>query len=80
MSKINKSDKFLKLVTKHKETKKVKKFDGTLEGYLNILEKDTSPTLLAHKRLYDAIANHGITRMSKSDERCSKIFGGEENL
>ena len=78
MPKENKSDKFLKLVNKHKETKKTEKFEGTLAEYIKILEKDSSPTKLAHKRLYDAIANHGITRMDKSDARCSKIFGGEE--
>jgi predicted Ser/Thr protein kinase len=69
MPKINKSDKFLKLINKHKEAKKVEKFDGTLTEYLKILEEDTSPTKLAHKRLYDAITGHGITRMKKSDER-----------
>tara|TARA_R100001480_G_scaffold81599_4_gene90495 strand:- start:412 stop:2355 length:1944 start_codon:yes stop_codon:yes gene_type:complete len=78
MSKINKSDKFLKLVNKHKENKKVEKFEGTLKEYLAILEDDTSVTKLAHKRLYDAIASHGITRMETSDERCNKLFGGEE--
>tara|TARA_R110002020_G_scaffold164816_16_gene351851 strand:+ start:1243 stop:3183 length:1941 start_codon:yes stop_codon:yes gene_type:complete len=78
MAKINKSDKFLKLVTKHKETKKTEKFKGTLAEYLTILEGDTGPTQLAHKRLYDAITGHGITRMDKADPRCSKIFGGEE--
>ena len=36
MPKINKSDKFLKLINKHKEAKKVEKFDGTLTEYLNI--------------------------------------------
>ena len=51
MPKINKSDKFLKLVTRHKETKKTEKFDGTLAEYLQILEGDTKPTQLAHKRL-----------------------------
>ena len=34
MPKENKSDKFLKLVTKHKETKKELKFEGTLAEYL----------------------------------------------
>ena len=78
MSKVNKSDKFLKLVTKHKEAKKEEKFSGTLGEYLEVLEKDSGVTRLAHKRLYDAISAHGITRLEKSDERCSKIFGGEE--
>ena len=78
MPKENKSDKFLKLVTKHKETKKELKFEGTLAEYLQVLEKDPGVAKLAHKRLYDAITAHGITRLEKSDGRCSKIFGGEE--
>ena len=78
MSKISKSDKFLKLVDKHKESKKVEKFEGTLKEYLEVLEQNPSITRLAHKRLYDAITSHGITRMKSSDERCNKLFGGEE--
>jgi serine protein kinase len=78
MPKVNKSDKFLKLVNKHKENKKVEKFDGTLSEYLEILESKPGVTRLAHKRLYDAIASHGITRMNNSDARCNKLFGGEE--
>tara|TARA_R110000737_G_scaffold145965_3_gene176012 strand:- start:43 stop:2001 length:1959 start_codon:yes stop_codon:yes gene_type:complete len=78
MAKLNKSDKFLNLVAKHRENKKVEKFDGSLEDYLKVLETDPHIPRLAHKRLYDAIASEGITRLAKSDERCSKIFGGEE--
>lgn len=78
MAKLNKSDKFLNLVAKHRDNKKVEKFDGSLEDYLKVLEGDPHIPRLAHKRLYDAIASEGITRLDKSDERCSKIFGGEE--
>jgi serine protein kinase len=78
MPKTNKSDKFLKLVSKHKEAKKEEKFEGSLSEYLEILEKNPGAAKLAHKRLYDAIAAHGITRLEKSDERCSKLFNGEE--
>tara|TARA_R100001510_G_C7652786_1_gene210735 strand:- start:788 stop:2731 length:1944 start_codon:yes stop_codon:yes gene_type:complete len=78
MSKNNKSDKFLKLVNKHKESKKVDKFEGTLEEYLSILEVSPQSAKLAHKRLYDAIVSHGITKMEKSDNRCNKLFNGEE--
>ncbi len=73
-----KSDKFLKLVDKHKSAKKSNKFKGSLSEYLKILESTPGVTKLAHKRLYDAIEKHGITRLDKGDERCSKIFGGEE--
>ena len=73
-----KSDKFLKLVGKHQEKKKEPKFSGTLAEYLHIIEKNPDAAKLAHKRLFDVIANHGITKMSKSDERCNKLFNGEE--
>ena len=74
----NKSDKFLKLIEKHKESKKVEKFHGTLEEYLKLLEKDGSITKLAHKRLYDVITSHGVTKLKPSEKRCNKIFNGEE--
>ena len=74
----NKSNKFLKLIKKHKEEKKSPKFQGDLSDYLEILEKDNKVSILSHKRLYDVIAKEGITKMSTSDPRCNKIFGGEE--
>ena len=78
MAKNTKSDKFLKLVGKHQERKKVEKFRGTLSDYLQVLEKNPSVYKLAHKRLYDIIEGHGITKMKNSDERCNKLFNGEE--
>tara|TARA_R110002020_G_scaffold336997_4_gene552504 strand:+ start:1835 stop:3778 length:1944 start_codon:yes stop_codon:yes gene_type:complete len=78
MSKNNKSDKFLKLVGKHQEKKKVAKFQGTLSDYLSLLEENSDIPKLAHKRLFDAIDAHGITRMSNADSRCNKLFNGEE--
>ena len=73
-----KSDKFLKLVGKHQEQKKQPKFSGTLADYLRIVEKNPDAAKLAHKRLYDVITQQGVTRMDKSDERCNKLFNGEE--
>lgn len=78
MTKITKSDKFLKLVGKHRDIKKDPKFKGTLSEYLKVIEGDKSIAQLAHKRLYEVLAAHGITRMSTSDSRCNKLFGGEE--
>jgi serine protein kinase len=74
----NKSDKFFKLVGKHRETKKKQKFLGVLKDYLLVLEKDKGIPKLAHKRLFDSISSHGITKMQKSEERCNKLFGSEE--
>ena len=73
-----KSDRFLKLVGKHQEQKKKIKFNGQLSDYLQLIEKDSSITQLAHKRLYESIVSHGITRLDQSDERCHKVFNGEE--
>ena len=73
-----KSNKFLKLVKKHKEEKKSPKFHGDLSDYLKVLEKDSQVPILAHKRLYDVISKEGITKMKTSDHRCNKLFGGEE--
>jgi len=78
MAKENKSGKFLKLVEKHREKKSVDKFQGTLEEYLKLIEADPSIPILSHKRLYDVLSGNGITRMSKSDSRCNKLFSGEE--
>jgi len=72
-----KTSKFLKLVEKHQEGVKVPRFEGTMSDYLSLLEKDVSISKLAHKRLFDSIVEHGITRMDESDTRCNKLFGGE---
>ena len=77
MSKTKKSDKFLKLIGEHRDKKKVEKFHGTLKDYLSIIEKDSSISKLAHKRLFDAIIAHGITKMTAADSRCNKLFNNE---
>jgi len=77
MTKVNKSDKFLKLVGKHRDQKKEEKFHGTLSDYLKIIEENSGVAKLAHKRLFDVISSHGITKMDSSDHRCNKLFGGE---
>ena len=57
--------------------KKGRKFTGTLAEYLNLVEKNKQLPILAHKRLYDAIIAHGVTRMSKEDSRCTSLFNSE---
>jgi len=78
MSKNNKSEKFFNLVGKHKDRKKPEKFKGNLEEYLKEVEKDSNITKLAHKRLFEVINNHGMQKMKNSDDRCNKLFNGEE--
>ncbi len=78
MSKVNKSDKFLKIIGKHQKSKKEEKFHGTLKDYLDVLESNPSVAQLAHRRLYEVLTSHGITKMNTKDERCNKLFNGEE--
>ena len=77
MTKNTKSNKFLTLVGKHQGRKKVEKFHGNLADYLHLIEKDKGITKLAHKRLFDVISAHGITKMTQSTHRCNKLFNGE---
>ena len=74
---MSKSEKFLKIADGHKKSKKKEKFSGTFSEYLKILEEDKDVAKLSHRRLYDTLTSHGITRMDESDPRCAKLFGGE---
>jgi len=73
-----KTNSFLKTIEKHQSKTKDPKFSGTLADYLLLVESDDSLAHLAHRRLYDSIAEKGITRLDKADARCSKLFAGEE--
>ena len=59
------------------ESSKNKKFSGTLMDYVDIVEKDPSIVKSAHRRLHDAIAEHGSYVMPDSDPRKFKVFDGE---
>jgi len=74
----NKTHKFLAAIKDHQGAKTIEKFEGFLPDYLDILEGDPKIAVLAHRRLYDALVNRGMTRMSESDIRCSNVFNGEE--
>ena len=71
------TNKFLKSVKAHRSSKKVEKFKGTLEDYLQLLEKDPEIAVLAHKRLYKQILGEGMITLDETNERCNKLFNGE---
>lgn len=71
------TNKFLEDVQKHRASKVDKTFSGCLEDYLNLIEKDSSIPVLAHKRLYEQIMTHGVTTLDETDPRCNKLFDGE---
>jgi serine protein kinase len=77
MTKKTKTNKFLEIAENHRSSKKTEKFSGTFADYLELLEKDKSLPILAHKRLYNTILEKGITRMSEEDSRCNNLFNGE---
>jgi len=60
------------------ESSKVQKFSGNLMDYIEIVEKDPTIVKSAHKRLHDAIEEHGSYVMSDSDSRKFKVFDGEQ--
>jgi len=59
------------------ESSKTKKFSGTLMDYIEMVEKDPTIVKSAHKRLHDAIEEHGSYVMPDSDSRKYKVFDGE---
>lgn len=54
-----------------------KKFSGNLMDYIEMVEKNPTMVKSAHKRLYEALAEHGSYTMPDSDSRKYKIFDGE---
>ena len=68
---------YLDIIKTQREEKKKEKFEGTFLEYLSLVEKDPTLTDHAHKRLYDSIAEEGISRMDDSDPRKHKLFDGD---
>jgi serine protein kinase len=71
------TNKFLTSIKKHQDSKKEEKFQGVLEDYLKVLEKDPLVAVLAHKRLYKEILSKGMKTLDESDRRCHKLFNSE---
>lgn len=59
------------------ESSKTKKFSGNLIDYIEMVEKDPTVVKSAHKRLHDAIEEHGSYALPDSDPRKFKIFDGD---
>jgi len=60
----SKTNKFLKIAEEHKKGNKKEKFHGSFSEFLELFEAKPGIEVLAHRRLYDTIVDHGITRMS----------------
>lgn len=67
---------FLGLIEKQRSKKKDAKFNGTLIEYVELVQGNPSIAKLAHRRLYDALIDHGVEEMPDENERKRKIFNG----
>jgi len=68
---------FLDLIKEQRSKSKEDKFKGTFLEYLDLIQDNPSIVKLAHKRLYDAIVNNGISEIKDEDPRKRKIFDGD---
>lgn len=74
---MKKSKTFLDLINEQRSKTKEKKFKGTFLEYLDLVRDNPSIAKLAHKRLYDAIVDKGISELQDEDPRKRKIFDGD---
>tara|TARA_R110000824_G_scaffold168222_2_gene345253 strand:+ start:847 stop:2781 length:1935 start_codon:yes stop_codon:yes gene_type:complete len=72
------TSKFLKNVEKHRNNKPADKFKGYLADYLLLVEADPLVANLAHKRLYTQMMSYGLTTLDETDDRCRKLFDGDD--
>ncbi len=68
---------YLEIIKQQRAKKKTEKFSGTFLEYLSLIEENPDITDHAHKRLYDAVVNHGMSTMEDSDPRKHKLFDGD---
>lgn len=68
---------FLDIIKKQRATKKTKKFEGTFLEYLEKVQENPDIVKTAHQRLCGTIESHGVNVLDDSDERCRKLFDGE---
>jgi len=68
---------YLEIIKSQRDEKKREKFKGTFLEYLKLVEENPEITDHAHKRLYDAIVDHGQSVMEDSDPRKHKLFEGD---
>ena len=72
------SNKYLDIIKTQRASSKKEKFEGTFLEYLSLVEEDSSITNHAHKKLYEAITEHGLEVLKDGDPRKHKLFDGED--
>lgn len=69
---------FLDLITQQRETKTKEKFNGTFIQYLDLIQENPEKIKLAHRRLYEAIANQGVETVDVDNDNYRDIYNGEK--
>ena len=72
------NQKYLDIIKAQREKSKKEKFSGTLLDYFALVEEDPTITDHAHKRLYDAVVDKGVSRLDDTDPRKHKLFDGDD--
>jgi serine protein kinase len=67
-------NKFLDMIESQRNQKKSKRFDGTFLEYLELVKSNPGIVKHAHKTLYDAIVENGVSVINESDPRKHRIF------
>jgi serine protein kinase len=76
---MSKENKFQKLIQEDRETRKKTSWKGTMLEYLEKVRENPGAVKLAHKRLYDMIADKGTVEVDlEQDPRLKRIFKGEK--
>jgi len=72
-------NKFQKLIQEDRETRKKSSWKGTMLEYLERVRETPGSVRLAHKRLYDMIADKGTVEVDlEQDPHLKRIFKGEK--
>ncbi|SKC84226.1 PrkA family serine protein kinase [Maledivibacter halophilus] len=70
--------KFIDLISKDREEREKKHFEGTFLEYLEILKNDPSLSMLAHQRMYEIIINDGEETINTVENaRLRRIYGND---
>lgn len=72
---------FADLIKKDAGQKRNKDFQGTFLEYLDKIKEDPSITMLAHRRMYEIIANEGVEKIRTGENpRLRRLYGNNDTI